>query len=247
LTILLGGAAVFLAAKHATQHVMAQTNLNVRPFVFEQVHYVIDPTDGKEVVEAIDTVARSRSGAIVHAGTLYHDGKAYTGLRKIELPNSFVGLVVDSLKSKTTAYRPDSVLAESKMSFESKSGCSQLGYTNDGEEIIAGQRTVRIVGVNADQLTRLTIWQLPDFNCQTVQATIDRRSSPTGDWQLSSGSHLTKFAPTDPDPALFSGFATYTEISPSQLTKRVADQEGITAPACPKCKDADKTYADWNK
>ena len=71
-------AVLYQLLKRGMEHVLAQTDPNVRPFVSEQVHYWIKVS--AEAVIVRKTVGRSRTGGIVHAGTLFHDGKAYTGL-----------------------------------------------------------------------------------------------------------------------------------------------------------------------
>ena len=61
-------------------------------------------------------------------------------------------------------------------------------------------------------------WRLPDFNCETVQATLQKPNA-SGEWRTFSGSHLIKFAEIDPAPELFSGFASHKEMPPSELMK----------------------------
>jgi hypothetical protein len=239
------------------EQVLAQTDLNVRPFVSERVHYTIK--DGMEVVVVRETVARSRSGAIVHAGNL-HDpktGKTFNGLRRIEYPDGLGGLIIDSIQGKSTGHKPEAVVAAQKLALQNAlNDCAEPPfYFVDGEETLYAQKAVRVIGPKDDQaLTRFILWRLPDYNCETVQATVQQRSSPTAQWQTIAGSHLIKFVEMDPDPTLFSGFASYKEMPPSALMKQFAAQQGLAMPTakdCPKCSKSDaamdQVYSDWNK
>jgi len=78
-------------AEHVIQHVLAQTDRNVRPYVSEQIHYLVGK-DGQETIVSQEAVARSRAGAGVHAGDFRAGGKVYSGLRIIKYPDGFAGL-----------------------------------------------------------------------------------------------------------------------------------------------------------
>jgi hypothetical protein len=200
-------------AAHVTQHVLANTDRDVRPFVSEQVHY-IPGKDGQETIVAQETVARSQAGAVVHAGDLRVNGKVYSGLRKIEYPDGFAGLIIDSIKAKSTGHRPDKLAVEN-----TPKDCAMPPVeVVDGEETLLGQHAIRVRAGN--DLQRFIFWRLPDFDCTTVQATLQQRATPTADWVTMSRSQLVKFAAIDPDPALFSGFAHYSEMGPNMLARK---------------------------
>jgi hypothetical protein len=67
---------------------------------------------------------------------------------------------------------------------------------------------------------------LPDFECTTVQGTLQQRATPTAEWVTVSRSQLVKFAALDPDPALFSGFAHYQEMLPNALARQYLATQG---------------------
>jgi hypothetical protein len=69
---------------------------------------------------------------------------------------------------------------------------------------------------------------LLDFDCTTVQATLQQRATPTADWVMVSRSQLVKFAAIDPDPALSGGLAYYREMSPKALARRDLATQGDT-------------------
>jgi len=244
---------VWKVAERTTQHVLAQTDLDVRPYVSEQVHYLV--VNGAEQVVVRETVARTRSGAKVHAGTIYSpDGKHdMKGMRRIDLPDGFVGMMIDSLGIKSTGRRADQNLAEWKaeMAHRNQSkDCANQGGQIEGEEVLGGQRALREVRLTADGLGRIVLWLLPDYDCEAVQGVIQKRASTDAPWEATAGSHLAKFVEIDPDPALFSGFAHYSEMPPTQLVKKAAEEQGVVLPSlkdCPKCKDIDQTYRDLNK
>src|SRR5215472_6612666 len=206
---------VWKVAERTMQHVLAQTDLDVRPYVSEQVHYFV--VNGAEQVVVRETVARTRSGAKVHQGTMYSpDGKHdLKGMRRIDLPDGFVGMMIDSLGIKSTGRRADQNLAEWKaeMAHRNQSkDCANQGGQIEGEAVL---------GV------------------------IQKRASTDAPWEATAGSHLAKFVEIDPDPALFSGFAHYSEMPPTQLVKKAAEEQGVVLPSlkdCPKCKDIDQTY-----
>lgn len=242
----------FYIGQRAVIQALASVDLNLRPFVSEQTDYVVK--DGKEVVTAKMTVARTSSGATIKTGTAYlPDGKAITGVRRIDLPDGFVAMVFDSLKAKSTGRKPAVTLAQTKDAvLNTPPNCVYNGEQLDGEDYLQGQRTLRITRTQQDGLGRSVVWKLPDYNCEIVQMVIQKKlvGGPSDSWETTAGSHLTMFHDSEPDNALLSGFAEYEEMKPSEATRRLAQSMGLSEPkACPTCKPGspDAEYEKWHQ
>lgn len=216
------------------RQVLAHVDLNVRPFVSTQVQYVVK--GGQEVITNRETVARTRNGAEVHAGEVMINDQPLA-VRKIELPDGYVAMIIDSLHSKSSGHKSSQRLAAYKARLQNPpANCLDPGELPDGEEVLAAQRALRITSTQPDQLGRFILWRLPNYNCVTVQMIVQRRTAIDAEWQTTAGSHLTSFTEVDPDPRLFTGHANYDELPPSQQAKRFAASRNLTLPKdCPKC------------
>lgn len=239
----------FLVARRMTVHALASIDLNVKPFVATVKDYSIQ--NGAEVVVAKQIIARTRSGEMVHTGEAYgKNGSTLTNIRSLETPDGFVGMIVDSIKAKSTGHRPDQSLAGRKLAIlNQRKTCVETDPRSQerllDEETLYGQRAQRIQVTEGTH--RMTSWRLIDFNCQTVQMLIEEKVG--ADWQTKNGSILTSFVETDPDPALFSGFAGYREMPPSGVVKQyLKDKTGKDYPGNSKQdQQMDKKYAEANK
>lgn len=245
-------AGLYVAARRVMTDVLANVDLNLHPFVSEQAHYIIK--DGAEIVVNKETVARTRNGAAVHSGTMYTpSGKAFSA-RKVELPDGFAALVLDSIKAKSSGHKATQNTAQMKSELmHPPAGCLYPNETADGEEVLRTQTALRVQNITADGLMRFTYWRLPRFACATVQSTVERRTSTSAPWQVTSGSHLISFTETDPAPDLFEGFTAYKEMKPSDIFRAyAAGFDPATAKTCSNCRlkgeaAADAAYAQANK
>jgi hypothetical protein len=229
--------------------VFASTDLNVRPFILERVHFAI--SQGKEIITARERMVRRRDGAVHLSGTMYRsDGGPSFSARRVEFPDGLEGMIIDSVQSKMTVRIPQSDLARKRARLLTppvqcvfaKDGSEHV----DGEEDLLGQRAIRIAQqTQSNDLDRIVYWLLPDFNCETVQTAIQKRADPAGEWQTTQGIRMTSFSEQEPDPKVFADWTSYKEMKPSDLKREISRKSGITPQQCPKCFEddpSDKKY-----
>ncbi|HEY1847280.1 MAG TPA: hypothetical protein VGH05_20830 [Buttiauxella sp.] len=225
----------WIATQRFMLHVMANAAMNVRPFVMQQDHFVVQ--DGVEVPTAHITIARMRSGAISHSGDMVikkPDGtfKTFKGIRRIDLPDGWVGMIMDSVGVKSTGRLPAKEVAVAKQALASPpANCVQPGETFAGEDVLSGQQAIRVTATGP--MERWTLWRLPRFNCETAQATVEKRADASAPWKVTNITHLTAFQEVDPDPKLFTGFATFREMPPSQALEVYSGRK--YQPTCKSC------------
>lgn len=225
---------------------VAASNLNVRPFVMEQVQYRI--AEGAERPVGILLTARRRDGAKHILQRRYQDGKPGAVFRRIELPDGTIGTMNDSIQSKSTARVSEQQVAALKQRLEHPpQRCLSVGEKVDGEDYLFGYRAFRILRQeHQDSIMRVIEWRIPEFSCTAVQGMIQRRTDAAADWQTTNGNRLTAFAEADPDPKNFTNFENYSEMSPSDLKRKFFEANKVTKAQCPRCfadePQQDKTY-----
>lgn len=235
--------------------VFAQTDLKVRPYIAEDVQFFED--NGVEVVTAREVAAVRRDGALRKTQTFYGpDGNKGMSVSRIEFPDGYVGMVIDSIRAKATGQKPTADVARAKdamlnlppqCAFPAPQGAKP--ETVDGEETLFGVRAIRVVR-DISNGQRYVSWRLPDFACASVQSLTQTLISSSGEWKTVQGKRLTAFAEADPDPRIFTDWSNYAEMKPSDLKRAVYSNSGVTASQCPKCfaeeTKSDSTYQDWN-
>ena len=233
---------LFLMVQRWMIHVIASQDLNVKPFTSTVTHYTVS-SDRKPVTTAIETVARTRSGALVHVSTAYGPkGEVYSGMRRIDFPDGAMAMIADEGGAKATGHRPDTSLAQTKQALANQPlNCLEARGLEklDGQDNLFGQVADRISVDEGNR--RAVVWKLPAFNCQIVQSAFQIKT--TIGYETYAGSVLTSFQERDPDSKLFDGFASFKEMPPSQLIRTYFAAHGLGAISHSKGDDAmDKNY-----
>jgi len=236
----------YSSGKQVFTRVFASTDLNVRPYVMEKIHFIV--SEGKEIVTAKVIESRRRDGATHESHTYFnHDGTVAQEGRRFELPDGYTGMVMDSIRSKSTIRIPDAEAASKKTDLMNPPPqCARPGEIVEGEESLFGNQTMRIVQqAKSDSLERNVTWRMPNFNCVTVQTWLQKRAEPMGEWKTYQGIRFSAFAEADPDPRIFVDWRGYEELKPSDLKRKLLRKNGVTPEQCPQCFEddpSDKKY-----
>jgi hypothetical protein len=241
----------FAAARHLYFSAGAESDLDVRPYVMQQVSF--NSSTGTEKILERRTESRRRDGSIHRAGTLYRsDGTEVTTIRRVDLADGLIGMIADAIRSKATGRIGRRRLAAQKEFMKNPPpDCLSQGYALEGEETLFGHRAIRLSRRTApESLERELAWALPDFNCVIVQGYTEQRPNLGGAWTTVYGLRLISFVEIDPDEDVFRNWARYEEMKPTDLKRRLAEQAGLTPQACPSCftpEPSDVEYALANR
>jgi hypothetical protein len=240
-----GGKWIFVRA-------FASANLNVRPFIAQAMDYTV--VSGQKRISEVEIIARRSDGATEKTGTFYNaNGTVKIALRRVDFPDGYTGMIIDSLRAKATGHKPAAMLAgEKDFFFNPPAQCLMgSGETLAGTDTLFGQRAFRVIRQGSPgALVRIVEWRLADFNCAPVQGYVQRRPSAAAEWQTQAGRELTAFSAANPDPKFFTGWEGYNEMKPSDIMSKLAQRSGITPQRCPQCfagdLKGDMTYFEWN-
>lgn len=169
--------------------------------------------------------------------------------RSVDLPDGTHVMISDEAQSKTTGSTrsPEELAAEKSDLLNPSPQCAGIGESIDGEETLLGQRAIRVLTAAPTGLSRRIVWAFPEFNCAVAQMIVQTKSDPNSPWQTTQGSRLTSFSAADPDPSLFTNWAGYDELKPSDVRRRLNVKHGITPQNCPQCFKGDPTDAAYLK
>lgn len=230
----------------------ASEDINVRPFVATDTEYMA--STGRQKLVRTEVFARRRDGGTSKLAVYYNqDGSPKLKIRRVELPDGWVGMIVDTLHSKSTGQRPSTLVAGNKNALlNPPPHCLWNGDTADGTGKLFGQNALRVIKrVGPGELMRSVDWRLPDFNCVSVEGTLEQRADTSSDWQVISTKVLTSFTVADPDATMFAGWEDYQETNPTGIQRQLYGRSGATEEQCPECyapdTKGDQVYAEWNK
>ncbi len=235
---------VYWSTKKATVAVYASQPISARPYVMERVQYRVD--NGQATTVAHELLAQRRDGTTVKL-------MPEAGVRRVDHPDGYVAMIVDRLKLKSTAQKPKDMVATQKNQMQSAPQNCIFGLNEfvDGEDVILGQKALRIMTLPPNGLEREIDWRLPDFGCITIQTLLQTRPELGAGWTTTHGIRPEAFAEKEPDPRLFSNDANFSEVKPSEITHRMLAEAGVTEKDCQKClgtQDAgDKNYEKWGR
>lgn len=239
------GALGYFTAREVFVRTYAQTDIQVRPFVAQQIGFKI--VAGREVMLERKTESRRRDASVHKVGTMYRDDGTEAGtFRRVDFADGLVGMIIDSIKAKATGRnRPRRVAAYKAFLLNPPPNCASRGYVVDGEEWMFGQRAIRLIRqASPESLEREMSWMLPDFNCATLQMFMQRKDATSGQWQTAFGFRLVSFIEVDPEENVFSNWSHYEEMKPSDLKRKLAEKAGLTPQTCPECFASD--HSDMN-
>ena len=210
----------------------------VRPYILEQDEYSI--TNGAEHVFGHRTEARRSDGSTMV--TEHQFGGNDLTLRSIHLSDGTVAMVSDQASAKMSGKLSATQLSQRNSALQNVSSrCIDDQDVMDGQEILLGQKAVRVVIGSSDPLRRTIQWRLPDFQCSTVATQVQSRTDPNGEWTATLGTRLTAFSAAEPNAAQFSDWLGYEEMKASDIRRKVFRQRGVTAKDCPTCFADDPT------
>lgn len=242
----------YWVARAVSIRAFASEDISVRPFVATDTEYMM--STGQQKVLRTEVFARRGDGAESKLAVYYNaDGSPRLRIRRVELPDGWVGMIVDTIHAKSTGYKPSALVAASKKAMLSPPPqCLWNGDTAEGTGTLFGQRAVRVIRrVGASGLMRSIEWRLPEFNCVSIEGTLERRTDASSGWQVMSNKVLTSFRATDPNATMFAGWDDYQETNPTGIQRLLYEQGGITETQCPKCyapdTKGDQAYTEWNK
>jgi len=239
--------AVWVIGRWWTIHAYAQQPVSVTSYVMQQEDYRIE--NRNEIVLTRALVAQRSDGSRVTQVTPGDGGKGGFAGRTIEMSDGTYGMIEDSLQAKSTARRSPAEMASAKAAQASMpANCVMQKETSDGEEILAGVRTVKIVpqSTTADRMRRV-YWRAPALNCIAVQDLVQTRADANSSWVAAAGKRLVSLSIREPEAKLFENPSNYEEMKPSDLKRKHYRAAGETEATCPQCfadapGDGDKKY-----
>lgn len=236
----------YVAAYHLYFRGDAESDLNVRPYVMQQVSF--NSSTGAEKILERRTESRRRDGSIHRVGTMYRsDGTEVGTFRRVDLADGLIGMIADAIGAKATGRINRRRLAAQKDFVKNPPpDCVSQGYVVEGEESLFGHRAIRLSRqTSQESLERELAWALPDFNCAFVQGYTQVRTNPGAEWRTVYGLRLVSFIEVDPDEDVFRNWARYQEMKPSELKQKLAERAGLTPHSCPSCFTTDASDLEY--
>lgn len=227
----------------------SEASVNVPPYVMTQTDFVIQ--NGKELDTVNTTAERLGDGSTNSLQTHLLGVEAGKTYRRIERSDGLEGMILDGLQVKSTGHMTPKQLAVKKASLLSPPvNCLNRNETIVAKTSLLGMNAIEVVRTNpptaGQQPLRELSWRLPSFSCLTVQMFVQRPDS-AGQWQTTLGKRLDSFHAEAPPLSDFSGWASYTEMRPSDAKRAMSKDDGIIKSQCPKCYEddtvSDKGYA----
>ncbi len=227
---------VLLCARWTTSLVRtARTqSLPVVPYTLE-FQTVEFSSDGVPSLGERRTVAVRADGSESWTGEW--PGKKGQTIRKLLRRDGYVSTVIESIRAKMSAATGrDLAKIKAERAAAASNGCVYAGEEPGGAETILGVK-VGVASVSSKDL-RVTSWRAVDFGCAVIKSRRERLVG--GRWRPVIESVPLSFVPGEPSAALFDERSSLDEVPPSEVLRRLAARDGVTAQQCPECFDATK-------
>ena len=238
----------------AAVHAYAALPLNMHPFVATVEHYTV--TNGVETIHHVDHVGRTASGAQVNWGI--PNGMSVE-VRSIQLPAGWGAMVIDSIKAKSTAQRPDAATAIHRAQLmNTPADCvpvipnTVVALKKVGEEVLFTQTAYLLEQTYTRQdgkQERATFWAFPRYACMFLQSQVEENDGE-GNWTLTRGTKLTALAEVPPPASKFAIPVDFTEMKPSQQAlKLLGPTPKLSGEQLQKIQQqsGDDKYTAWHK
>lgn len=221
--------ASFVVFDHFGVRSLAQSQIDVKPFVLRIDSYSFDQNPAGELLTR-KTVARRSDGATVRIGTALgrtglHAGETY---RKIIFPDGTMMTVFDSISAQSTAppLAPLVLARWKERLVRPPDNCVFPGETLVGHGEIAGLKVAIVKWPPNGDLEDLTQWRAPELACEGLQLRVEAIQGD-GTRGLRTEARLVSLELREPDQGLFEAGRNYAEMAPSEAFRRVTTRLGI--------------------